>query len=245
MKKNLYTRFLLILLFLNLYQYLVFAQIKSGPLTREIIVTKNDSVFRSSILVNDPDIKPLNLMYFWYYDSDIKSNVGGYGGDLLHGEYTVYDKNNNMAVKGSFSNGVKNGLWKYWFSNGNIKMELNWSSGNLDGVCLYYNSSGTINKSEKYKKNKLQEVTTYDHSGKIINTIAYRDGVVKENLKTEKKSKNITEEKKPLIKLFTSSKKENERKQNEEENLSQEKEKKSFIKFLKFSKKENEETVEF
>jgi antitoxin component YwqK of YwqJK toxin-antitoxin module len=136
--------------------YLSLAQVNDKLKTHLIILNYSDSVVHANILVNDPSIDPLNnKTYYWYLPDQIYYNQGGYSGNLLHGDYKVFDKMNHLYVQGSYNKGLKSGVWKRWLSNGGLLEVVPWKNGMLDGICLYYNSEGLIMAEYKYRNGKL------------------------------------------------------------------------------------------
>ena len=52
--------------------------------------------------------------YFWYTDfSKIKSTEGGSGGNLLHGNYKLFDENGNLRQDKNYYFGLPDGTEKY------------------------------------------------------------------------------------------------------------------------------------
>lgn len=122
------------------------------PFTREVVISSEDSVIRANILIMPVELKLEDeLFYYWYNKGQINRNMGGYSGDLLSGDYLVFDNNKNMITRGAFYYGLKDGTWKYWYHDGNIKRIENWEMGRLDGEIKIYNKSRGILKTVYYK----------------------------------------------------------------------------------------------
>jgi antitoxin component YwqK of YwqJK toxin-antitoxin module len=122
------------------------------PLVREVIVNYTDSVVRAHILVQtgEPETED-HLMYYWYKQNQIYKNMGGFSGDLLHGEYLVFDIQKNLITKGYYESGLRHGGWKYWYPNGIIRMALEYKDGLPDGKVLFYNKTGQLTAVEEYR----------------------------------------------------------------------------------------------
>ena len=87
--------------------------------------------------------------------------MGGYAGELLHGEYLVYDKEKNLITKGGFAYGLKQGIWKYWNSQGILRYTVEYKDGLLDGEYIRYKQDGEVDFIHKYQDGKRQS----DHEG--------------------------------------------------------------------------------
>jgi antitoxin component YwqK of YwqJK toxin-antitoxin module len=128
------------------------------PTVRDVTISYKDSTVKTQVLLQSEDIKTFNnLIYYWYGQNRINTNMGGYSGSLLHGEYTVYDKDRNLITKGYFNQGLKVGNWKYWSSKGILKLSMDFSDGLPDGDYYLYDQNGFQIEKKKYKSGILQE----------------------------------------------------------------------------------------
>ena len=128
------------------------------PQVRDIMISYKDSVVKAHILLQSENVETLNsLTYYWYSQNGINTNMGGYSGDLLHGEYQVYNNNKKLIVQGFFDHGLKNGTWKYWNSKGLLKLSMEYKNGLLDGEFYVYDTNGVQIEKRKYKAGKLQQ----------------------------------------------------------------------------------------
>lgn len=122
---------------------------------REVIVNSMDSTIKANIFIEDKKIKPnLILTYHWFKSGAINKNIGGYSGNLLHGEYVVYNMDHQMIVKGELKHGLKHGVWKRWLPQGGLLEKQDWKKGNLHGKALLYDKTGTKLQVTNYKKGK-------------------------------------------------------------------------------------------
>lgn len=138
-------RSILLLLLCTLQIQWLSAQKIEAITTRTVSVKKNDSLFVASILVKEKKIRLDNTcVYYWYGKGDIKKNYGAFDKKPLHGEYTVYDNNSNMIVRGNFKYGLQTDTWKYWDSAGNLRAVLHFKKGKQHGVQLYYENDSII-----------------------------------------------------------------------------------------------------
>ena len=132
------------------------AQIKKEKFhSREVIIQSGDTLIRANILTGEPEYKPSPYKrYFWYSKGIINSNIGGYGGKLLNGEYLAFI-NNKLIEKGDFSKGLKSGIWQTWYLSGSYQKTINWKDGVLSGKYLNVAENGNIESVGFYKKGKF------------------------------------------------------------------------------------------
>lgn len=132
------------------------AQIKEEKFhSREIIIQSSDTLIRANILTGDPEDKPSpNKRYFWCSKGMINSNIGGYGGKLLNGEYLAFI-NNKLIEKGDFSKGLKTGIWQTWYLSGRCHKTITWKEGVLSGKYINVAENGNIESIGVYKKGKF------------------------------------------------------------------------------------------
>ncbi len=127
------------------------------PMIREIVAKHKDSTVRAHILIHKENIKTSDrLMYYWYNQHKINQNMGGYSGDLLQGEYLVFDNDKNLITKGNFERGLKHGTWKHWDANGVLKNSIDYHFGLIDGEVKIYDSEGRLVETKEYKAGEEQ-----------------------------------------------------------------------------------------
>jgi len=126
-----------------------------------------------------------NLEYFWHLNDAIHTSIGGYGGKLLHGNYTAYYATNNIKEQGNFRYGLKSGSWKKWYTNGIINSVTLYKHGMKCGIYREYDEKGLLTLSAKYCNDKLQGKYLEYKDGKLISEKHYKKGVEK----TQKVSK--------------------------------------------------------
>jgi antitoxin component YwqK of YwqJK toxin-antitoxin module len=128
---------------------------------RDIMIKYKDSVVKAQILLLNENIKTSNnLTYYWYKNDAINTNMGGYSGDLLHGEYQVYSLDRKLITQGFFEHGLKNGTWKYWNTKGLLKQTIEYREGQLNGELIRYDTKGIQIEKKKYKDGILQPEST-------------------------------------------------------------------------------------
>ncbi|MGD2034795.1 MAG: hypothetical protein PVF73_07055 [Bacteroidales bacterium] len=127
------------------------------PMIREIVVKHKDSTVRAHILIHKENIKTSDrLMYYWYNQDKINKNMGGYSGDLLQGEYLVFDNNDNLITQGNFDRGLKHGTWKRWNPDGILKLSAGYHYGLLDGEVKLFDAAGNLYSIKEYKAGEEQ-----------------------------------------------------------------------------------------
>jgi len=132
-----------------------FCQLRGNLETRPVIISFEDSIIYINIITQQIKITPKSeLWYYWYFSDQVNANKGGYHGNMLHGTYTVFDKEKHMITQGQFNKGLKNGLWRSWYPDGNKKNTVFWKDGLLDGKAVYFNPDGTVYMSIEYRYGK-------------------------------------------------------------------------------------------
>lgn len=76
---------------------------------------------------------------FRHYTRVIKRTEG----NVFDGFFTDYYNNNNIALTGTYTKGVKNGIFKTYYYNGKVKSEVNFSNDKPQGISNYYYDNGT------------------------------------------------------------------------------------------------------
>ena len=146
-------------------------------LNREVVIYSEDSTIKAFIYIGEDKVKINNMLeYYWYYSSQIKSNIGGYSGELLNGEFLVYNQDKNLIQKGYFNKGLKNGEWKRWNKHGNLINIISWKNGVLHGVYNSFYINGKINTEANYFKGKLHGVYK-EHKPDTIIIKNYKKGI--------------------------------------------------------------------
>ena len=180
----------------------VFGQtpVQNNIQTKEIKLnyTNGKEVFR--ICITNPQLKfDDNQEYFWFTEfSKIKSTKGGAGGNLLHGNYKLYDEKGNLRQEKNYYLGLKDGKDNNWDSLGNITSIFKYKKGDcvymkfkegkywveLFGVWLLegsikkcYTEYNTLISEETYLKDNKEHVKTfYEFSGKLNEDYYLRHG---------------------------------------------------------------------
>lgn len=71
------------------------------PTSREITINTDSTRIFAQFLIKPARVNPKdNLRYYWYYTDKISSNVGGYNGNLLNGNYRVSIKGKPASGSG-------------------------------------------------------------------------------------------------------------------------------------------------
>jgi antitoxin component YwqK of YwqJK toxin-antitoxin module len=140
---------------------LLFAQAllaQESTYSRKVNICRGDTMIVAELLNNSksPTISPMRY-YYWFSANGIHVNKGGYSGILLHGQYTEYDKNNNLLQKGNLKYGNKIGIWMCWYPSGKVKEIMHYKGGMLSGKCMKYEPDGKLCSSGFYLKDKLKK----------------------------------------------------------------------------------------
>jgi antitoxin component YwqK of YwqJK toxin-antitoxin module len=130
--------------------------------TKEIKIQFSNAVEVFNICLKNPTINYDDKKeYFWYTEfSGIKSTKGGTGGNLLHGNYKLYNKRGDLVNDKNYFLGLRNGTFKTWDSVGNIKQLEKWENNNP--VYLKYLEDGkwVEESGDFYNKGWIKKVTT-------------------------------------------------------------------------------------
>lgn len=119
----------------------------------------SDSEFSYTFYVSTKETKAKDSKhYYWYKSGEIHSSQGGSSGNVLHGEFTKSYKNNNLAEKGSFKNGLKNSVWKRWYKNGQLYEIAQWKNGLRLGDYMQFSENGKVSIRGHYKNNRKHDI---------------------------------------------------------------------------------------
>lgn len=94
--------------------------------------------------------------YYWYSTQQIRTTEGGYSGRVLHGPYTRYYTNNNLAESGTFKNGLKHGPWRSWYADGGQQKESTWKDGEESGTFRLWDQQGRLLEQGRLRKGQRQ-----------------------------------------------------------------------------------------
>lgn len=73
----------------------------------------------------------------------------------LQGEFLEFYPNEQIKVRGWYSNGLKDGYWKFFHENGQLWQELDYEDGEIrDGTYTWYEPSGAFAGRDVYKEGK-------------------------------------------------------------------------------------------
>jgi len=131
--------------------------------------------------------------YYWYKSNEVHQSKGGYGGELLHDNYTKYFITNELQEQGDFVFGLKDGEWKEWYKNGKLKEVTNWEKGQQHGGYWFYNEKGELITKGKYLHGAKK--------GRWINYVS-KDTIVYKQGKPFVKKEKDTIQKEPFFKRF-------------------------------------------
>lgn len=135
------------------------------PTYRDITIKTDSSYTYAQVLVKSQKVETSNsLRYYWYSNEKISSNVGGFTGSLLNGNYRVILKNNLLVEQGFFASGVKDGIWKYWYGNGNLKRVEVWKKGILKSSPAEYDIEGNLLSTKETEQVIEKNISEQDSS---------------------------------------------------------------------------------
>lgn len=102
---------------------------------------------------NDKKLKAGNI-YSWYKSQKIHETRGQSGGNLLHGEFRKYNRQDQLVEFGSFHYGLKEGIWREWYPSGILKRRSMYRKGYRQGKEMVFDQEGKIILEGKFSKNK-------------------------------------------------------------------------------------------
>ena len=140
--------------------------------TKEIKLQYLNALEVFNVCIKNPAIKyDDNKEYFWYTEfSGIKSTNGGCGGNLLNGNYKMYDEDGNLRVDKNYSLGIEDSNEIRWDSLGNIVSKTTYDKGKMiywkflndEGYWIEHNGpffeEGTIKKVYTKYGTLIQEI---------------------------------------------------------------------------------------
>jgi antitoxin component YwqK of YwqJK toxin-antitoxin module len=152
-------------------------RIKIIPETRTVLLREKDSYVEASIFLDkNKRVKTeREKFYYWYGFNAIHVNEGNYSGQLIHGDYSVYDNEHNLLENGRFDFGLKDGVWLSWAADGTVESEIEWNIGEKEGIAKYY-KGGVLQREEIYKNNLLHGKTIEYIDGGKPTTVRYKRG---------------------------------------------------------------------
>jgi antitoxin component YwqK of YwqJK toxin-antitoxin module len=149
-------RYFLIVTFTTLCIFTNAQQPEWAPITREVIIVQGDSSIRAKVLIKQQSIAVNEkAMYYWHNKGQINRNIGGYTGELLHGDYFVFDNQKRLVTQGIFDHGLMTGKWKFWYPNGQLHYLQNYKKGMLDGIQEVYDQNGNLSSVNLFKEGKI------------------------------------------------------------------------------------------
>ena len=115
------------------------------PSTHPITVNEKGVKIESHVsLEKFPKNTNGECFYHWHHANKIMKTQGGYGGNLLHGDYNSFYKNGQLKESGRFVLGLKHGKWTEWTSDGYIYKIVHWNKGIRHGETIEYDGNGEI-----------------------------------------------------------------------------------------------------
>ena len=123
------------------------------PLTHSVTSEESGRVYLYFVIYQEIKIKPKPLVtYYWHRNGQLRSTLGDFSGNILHGNSQEFDKSGRLLRKGTYHYGTKDGEWKSWDRNGDLIQFEKWDRGFLTKRKSYENSKCTI---ENFRKNQL------------------------------------------------------------------------------------------
>ncbi|MCB0766888.1 MAG: hypothetical protein KDB95_06735 [Flavobacteriales bacterium] len=96
-------------------------------------------------------------VYRAYYPDGRPLIFAVYGWDSPHGDWTEYDEQGNVSLKGQYRRGLRDGTWAFR-KDGIVG---HYKEGMKHGKWKYY-EKGRVTRSEKYRKDELVRTRTFN-----------------------------------------------------------------------------------
>lgn len=105
------------------------------------------------ILMTDKKIRyKAARSYFWFHTQKLHITQNGAAGKVLHGPFTRFYHNGQLAEKGEFKHGLKKGVWRSWYPSGMVATEYHYRNGFKHGKYRVYDAQGFIVDYGRYRK---------------------------------------------------------------------------------------------
>jgi hypothetical protein len=148
-------------------------------LTKELKIINKDTatIFEVQRAVDEKFKVVLNKRYFWALKNEIHSNVGGFHGNLLHGNFEVLIKD-LLNCQGQFNSGLKEGEWKYWNAKGYYTKIVQYKQGFKHGTEKLFYNNGNVKATYEFENNLKQgEYVLYNESVELIEKGKFKNGL--------------------------------------------------------------------
>ena len=180
--------------------------------------TENKITTRSYIdLLDQKEIKTCqNKKYHYYNKGKIHTTTGGYTGYLLEGRTETTLESGQLLKTGRFKHGLKVGRWEEWNANGTLSNIVRWKDGKKRGTFKQFDDNGHLIAAGKYKQDAYHGKIRQYQNGEVVNTLKYRQGVLKEQ-KVKKDKKDKKDKKKSKDKSKNKKKKSSKKKKSKKE----------------------------
>lgn len=191
------SRIILILIFAQLIFQSLNAQLKKGEnLHRTVYISNNDTTYVANVYLVDVSVKTnYETRYHWFKNNELHSNVGGYTGKLLDGQFKKICDDGILIEQGSYLNGIKSGVWKNWNRKGDLLSIISYKQGLKHGFYKFYANASIIEEGN-YKRNKKHSRSLVVNNDGSTEEVFYKNGIIIEASflrKLFKKSSNSQE----------------------------------------------------
>lgn len=100
---------------------------------------------------------------------------------VKNGKFETFYLNGQIEKSGNIFNNKNEGEWKYYYKNGQIESEGNFHNDQPDGRWDSYYDNGQLQSTGNYAGGKMIGLWSfYDKKGRLINHVVYKNGFFKE-----------------------------------------------------------------
>ncbi len=136
----------------------------------------SNTEFKEQFFITDATpVAKKDVSYYWFKSQQVHTSQEDYAGELIHGVYTKYYYNNQVAEKGTFNKGLKTGLWNSWDAQGNLTLREKWKNGKRSGQQVTYDSINKIGSRGNYIHGKRSGKWIFPSLG---DTVVYKKGAI-------------------------------------------------------------------
>jgi len=119
------------------------------------------------------------LEYYWFKGQKLHSTQGRSAGLVLHGQFSKFYKDGQLAEQGEFRYGLKNGEWLSWYPSGKLAGIYNYKRGVLHGHFFQFDEEGNPLKVGRYKKGIVKSKQEKKSDSKAIEEQEEQEGFFK------------------------------------------------------------------
>lgn len=139
-----------------------------APKYQKITLEQGDSIMEFRIM-DIASTAELGKKYHCFRNQNIEIINGEIIGKPLTDEFQVWNKDQNLIVKGSFKEGLKTGKWTRW-SDGHMLSQITFNKGIPDGEYFYFDGGFLVERG-KYIDGEKEEASIATESDQDVSNL--------------------------------------------------------------------------